>query len=282
MRAMLTFALAMLDAGASAQVGPRAPESVERAVERARATAMRETPRSSFTRELDLLARSAERVYLQPGRRGIDEFDRQYRRTRRALFEPDVRASEELLDQWDRVAVAWHRVQSGAPLARRRPLPARGYLEFRGQFESLPVRVAGRSADELYGQCLELVRGSGLESAREVWIDGQRVVRRRGAFSPEAACAIGVLNAVPESGGSVPIVLNGSIDAIPFALGGPIEQARDVVRRYVPIVTRNMRISRLTIGGQVYLQPQGWSSDDVVVWMDQALTGEPRQRYTVR
>lgn len=177
------------------------------------------------------------------------------------------------------VVLTW--LVAASALAQVRPAGSQ-WLELRAQFESVPVRVAGRNANEIYRECMDLVASSGLERVRELYLDGQRVVRRNGAFGIDAACALGALNAVPSASDRGEPTLTGAIDGIPIVIHAPSEEAREIVRRFVPIAAGDLRITRLTIAGEVYLSPDGWSSDDVVSWLDRALGGDGvRQRFTV-
>jgi hypothetical protein len=160
--------------------------------------------------------------------------------------------------------------------------PTRHWLEFRGQFDSVPVRVSGRNANELYRECMDLVASSGLEQARELWIEGRRIVRRDGSFAIDAACAMGVLNAVPAASDRGAPTLTGALDGIPFAIHAANEDAREIVRLYVPIMAAGMRVTRLAVAGEIFLSPEGWTADDIVSWLDRALGGDGRRvRYTV-
>lgn len=266
------FLLLCSAASASAQARP-GPRSLSRAVDDAHEVARAEAPRAPFTAALGDLGRTA-RWFEQTGASApaVMELDAQYRRARRALLQRNLRPSEALLDAWDGVVVAFAHADRRAPQPPVAEAPA--HFEMRLRVGTSDVHARGRTPDELFEECRRYVVGSRMPIAGPIVIDGQTALRPRRPLSVDAVCSIGVLGA-RAIGAAPPELLTGSLGTIPLTLRGPLDTARALVSRYVPMVLAEVRVRSITLAGRRYLRVPRFTGTDAVQLIDAELLRRP-------
>jgi hypothetical protein len=259
-RSWISFAVVLLltlsAAAASAQRRPMPLADFRDATQRLAQQAALEAPRSQ-------LARAARQLASVSSVRG-PELERAYLYARRMLVsDRQIQPSDALLDAWDDVAASYAPIRHRAPMPTPPP-PVHGSYSFEGRFEQTPVRLSGRTLEELEQQCLRFTGAIDTRNVDDVTI-GTRSVRNGPSYwDAQALCSIVVLNA-STARSYAPVHTNGSIEGIPFAVSGTRDVVEQVIARHVPRLARSMRIDDVEILGQHYRNgPSYWSGEQVV------------------
>jgi hypothetical protein len=278
--AFLALALTALPVIASAQVPqhivrPRPTHELASATRVLAEQAARES-RGRFARAAQRLAQEATQVGGYGG--DTSRFEEMYVRTRRMLFARDFEGapSDALLDAWERVAVSYAPIRRAAPMPMPQPHPVPpqpAVYEFEGRFEQTPVRLTGRTLDELDASCIQFTSAIDTRYVDDVMIGSQSVRNGPSYWDASALCSIAVLNASTRLS-YAPVRATGSIEGVPFAVHGTRDAIDRVLRTHVPRLVRTLRVDDVTINGQTYRNgPSFWNAEQIVAIIASQLPG---------
>jgi hypothetical protein len=256
-------------------------ERLARAAEHAHVIAHREAPRTTFTAEVQELARAAEQYRAtEPSPVLWMRLNAIYRGARRAMLASEVRPSDALLDAWDEVVVAWNRIGPRPPVPPTAVVPG---LHFRGRTGYRDIVAYGRNHEELFADCERQMLAQGPAIGSDLRIGGTPVATRRRGVTPDLVCSIAVLSSTYVGATARQELLHGQIGQVPFTLRAPMTEAREIVYRYVPMIVEGMRVRRIMIEGRGFVNYRGYTPAGAVSLLDDELIAtHPRLWYGKR
>lgn len=136
---------------------------------------------------------------------------------------------------------------------------------FQGSFEEMDVYFSGDDADAVYRDCDNFLTSSGgANYVDDITIFGTTHHNGPSYWGQQELCAIVALNVQPQSG-SFTALLEGQIeDGVPFSVGGTIDDVRDRLTTYIPMVASSY-VDNLNINGVVHHNgPSYWNADAIV------------------
>ena len=136
---------------------------------------------------------------------------------------------------------------------------------FQGSFEEMDVYFSGDDADAVYQDCDNFLTMSGGASyVDDITIFGTAHHNGPSYWGQQELCSIVALNVQPQSG-SFTALLEGQIeDGVPFSVGGTIEDVRNRLATYIPMVAGSY-VDDLNINGVVHHNgPSYWNAEAIV------------------
>jgi hypothetical protein len=283
---VLSLALAALPAIASAQqtpviVRPYPRVDLVSTTRQLANQAAQEAPSGQFARAAERLAREAQQAQYA---NDYSRFEGTYVRMRRLVMRGDrfsPEPSDALLDAWDRVVASYTPLRYGTPAPLPpppRPPPAPGADHLEGSFERMPVRLYGRTLEELEASCMQFTSAIDTSAVDDVTIGATRVHNGPSYWDARALCSMVVLNSSSRLYHVSSV--QGSIEGIPFHVGGSRDVIDRVLRTHLPRLLRGMQVDDVVVNGRSYRNSLAyWSTEQILALVGSQLAPGPYAYY---
>jgi hypothetical protein len=266
MLALLTFLLG--SSIASAQDGGDVTRATERFIS--------DLDRSG---QVDYALRSAAVRFHDASRVGSPTAGTAYQELRRTLHARAL--SDDVLDSWDRVVVAFQRS------AGSRPRPGTGHghghggrwgghasrgVYFQGSFEATPVSLYAADADSLRRECLAYVDRVQPSYVDDVDVFGTRYRNGPSYWNRDQLCNLAAANARSLSPSSRAVTIEGTIEETPFHFEGSPIEVLNAIRTIVPGLVGRDNIDDVVVNGRPHHNgPSFWRPEEVAALIEQGL-----------